>query len=61
MTTDKQPPDTQPDFEPPETFDVKALIDILRKRHKPAVKRKTQYGEPDPDLDRREPHPFDEP
>jgi hypothetical protein len=54
---EKQPPD----FKPPETFDVKALADILRKRHRPAVKRKPDWGTDDPDLDRREPHPFDEP
>jgi len=53
---EKQPPD----FKPPETFDVKALADILRQRAKKAVKRKTEYGEPNPDLDKREPHPFDE-
>jgi hypothetical protein len=45
---------------PPDVLELRALMDIVRKRAKKAVKRKTQYGENDPDLDRHEPHPFDE-
>jgi hypothetical protein len=53
-------PEQKPDFQPPDTLDVKALADILRKRNKKAVRRKREWGTDDKDLDRREPHPFDE-
>lgn len=50
-----KPPDWKDDF-----FDVKAFTDEIRKRAKKAVRKKSEYGVNDPDLDRREPHPFDE-
>lgn len=45
---------------PPDVLELRALMDIVRKRAKKAVRRKTTYGDPPADLDRHEPHPFDE-
>jgi hypothetical protein len=45
---------------PPDVLELRALMDIVRKRAKKAVRRKTTYGDSSADLDRHEPHPFDE-
>jgi hypothetical protein len=52
----------KPDWEPPdEVLDVKAVIEIIRKRRRPAVRKKRSAWHVEGDEDVRPPHPFDEP
>lgn len=46
------------DVVPPEVRAVREVLDVLRQRHRKAVRRKW-YA--DDDAERRLPHPFDEP
>jgi len=50
--TMKPAPDVMP---PPEVLELRGLADIVRQRHRKAVRRKWEAGEPE-----RLPHPFDE-
>jgi len=45
-------PDVTP---PPEVLELREITDIVRRRHRKAVRRKWEAGEPE-----RLPHPFDE-
>jgi hypothetical protein len=46
-------PDVTP---PPEVLELRAALAAIRQRHRKAVRRKWEDGEPE-----RLPHPFDEP
>ena len=67
MPSKPKPPDPAKKHEPaadvhipPDVLELRALVDIVRKRAKKAVRRKTTYGDSSADLDRHQPHPFDE-